>query len=371
VERAVRILDIVMEHVSVIDYEVTVEYTEGNLNRSASYGKLMPGTDDMTLRRMLSSGESFDEWPSWVPAGSLSYSLGSGVNLHVLYQAVMDLLDAEVPEAADGLEQFEAMQQQLDLHLDEDILQAFSGEYANVTVVTDRGRRESVMALRCHKPERIRELIHRGIEAMQQIEWVRMQQLKLSETPDMEGFETVSAGLLTLAGASPVIGFQDGWMYIAPSPAAVRKVLETRAGEGETIEATEDFQRLNIDIEGPVRAISYANTAENLRGAADTLRKGSFVFQMIVMAAGGEIDNQTREVMEEVVALLPDVAKIVEQFDFLQAKVSVNQQGADADSYTKRSVTVVRPADEDAEVEEVEAEAEAEAEEQMEEEGEN
>jgi hypothetical protein len=160
-------------------------------------------------------------------------------------------------------------------------------------------------------------------------------------------------------------------MYIAPSPAAVRKVLETRAGEGETIEATEDFQRLNIDIEGPVRAISYANTAENLRGAADTLRKGSFVFQMIVMAAGGEIDNQTREVMEEVVALLPDVAKIVEQFDFLQAKVSVTQQGADADSYTKRSVTVVRPADEDAEVEEVEAEAEAEAEEQMEEEGEN
>ena len=170
VQRAVEILDIVMEHVSVIDYEVTVQYTEGNLNRSASYGQLIPGTEDKTLRKMLTSGQPFEQWESWVPAGSLSYALGTGVNLHVLYQDVMSLLETKVPEAADALDQFEALQEEWDLHLDRDILQAFSGEYATVTVVTDGEKREVVMALRCHKPERIKELIHRGIDALQQID---------------------------------------------------------------------------------------------------------------------------------------------------------------------------------------------------------
>ena len=51
--------------------------------------------------------------------------------------------------------------------------------------------------------------------------------------------------------------------------------------------------------------------------------------------------------VKEAVALLPDVAKIIAKFDFLQAKVTVTQDGQDADSYTSRSVTVVQPADED------------------------
>ena len=45
VDRVVKILDKVWDDVAIIDYEVTVQYTEGNLNRSASYGKLLPGTE--------------------------------------------------------------------------------------------------------------------------------------------------------------------------------------------------------------------------------------------------------------------------------------------------------------------------------------
>ena len=189
VERAVKFIDMVMKELSVFDYEVTVEYTEGNLNRSATYGKLVAGTEDSTIRKMLSSGEAFEKWQSWVPAGSLSYSLGTGVNLHTLYERIMTVLKEDVPEAADGLAQFEQIQQQFDLYLDKDILQSFSGEYASVSLVTDNGKRESVTALRCHNPDRIRELLHRGIEAAQQIKQVQTQQLKLVENEDLEGFE--------------------------------------------------------------------------------------------------------------------------------------------------------------------------------------
>ncbi len=348
IERVVKLLDMFMKDLSVFDYEVTVEYTEGNLNRSATLGKLMPGTEDSTLRKMLSSGEPFEKWQSWVPAGALSYSMGTGVNLHTLYERVMGVLKEDVPEAADGLAQFDQVQQQLDLFLDRDILQAFSGEYASVSVVSESGKRESVTALRCHKPDRIKELLHRGVDALNQIKQVQAQQLKLVESKDLDGFENVSATLLPFLGLSPVIGFQDGWMYLGQSADAVKKVLETKAGNGETIDNTEAFKRLAIDVEGPVQSIKYANTAEDLRAVADALGKVGFAFQMIVGMSGANADDKSLEPLKEALALLPDVARIVRKFDFLQAKITVVQDGDDADTYTKRSVVVVRPAEEDA-----------------------
>jgi hypothetical protein len=342
VERIAKIVHTVIMELAVFDYEVTVEYTEGNLNRTASYGKLLPGTDESTLRKMVSSGEPFQDWQNWVPAGAVSYSLGTGVNLHVLYDRIMQLLNQDVPESAEALAEFEKMQEQFDLYLDRDILQAFTGEYASVTVKTDTGKMESVLALRCAKPERINELVHRGFDALQQIEFVRQQQLRLVESKELEGFEAVSATLLMLLGPSPVIGYQDGWMYIGQSAAAVKKVLDTKAGNSDTILGTEAFQRLNVEIEGPVDAISYANTAENIRAVADSLRKAGLVFQMAVAMSGNNAEDKSLDPVKEFLALMPDAAKILEKFDFLESKITVVQQGSDPDSYSKRSVTVVR-----------------------------
>lgn len=358
IERVVKFIDLAMDELAVFDYEVTVEYTEDNLNRTASYGRMMPDTDDALLQKMLDSGEPFQEWERWVPAGSMSYSLGTGVNLHVLYERIMKVLKEDVPEAQFSLQQFEAVQQQLDLYLDKDLLQAFSGEYANVSVVTENDKRQSVLALRCHKPDRIRELLHRGVDALQQVEWVKAQQLKLVESEQLEGFENVSASIMPFLGLQPVIGFRDGWMYIGQSAAAVELVLDTKAGEGETIKETEAFQRLDIEIEGLVQSISYSNTAENIRAAADALRKAGFAFQMALGMAGADTQDESLEPVKEVLALLPDVAKIVEKFDFLEAKITVCQAGQDADTYTRRSVTVVRPLKEEG-AEEVAEEAAA------------
>ncbi|MHB9080850.1 MAG: hypothetical protein ACYC3X_25535 [Pirellulaceae bacterium] len=340
VDRVVKILDKVWDDVAIIDYEVTVQYTEGNLNRTASYGQLLPGTDDATLRKMLSSGQPFEKWNVWVPAGALAYSLGTGVNLHPLYERIMAILKEDVPESAAGLEQFEQIQQQLDLHLDQDILQAFSGEYASISMpaATDK-----VVALRCTKADRIKELLHRGIDALQQLEPVKAQNLKLVESKDLPGFEELTAAMLTAYGVHPVIGFQDDWMYIGSSTAAVKKVLDTKAGKGETIEGTEAFKRLKLEVVGPVRSIAYTNTAESIRNAAQGIKQIGDLAPMILMMAGGQIDQEQLKPIQEALALLPDISKIVGKFDFLEANVTVVQAGEEPDTYVKRAVTVVRP----------------------------
>ncbi len=141
IDRVVKILDKVWDDVAILDYEVTVEYTEGNLNRSASYGKLLPNTDDATLRKMLTGGQPFEKWYAWVPAGALSYSVGTGVNLHPLYERIMadpEGRRARIRRGARAVR--DRSRQQFDVHLDADILQAFSGEHVSVTMPAATGR---------------------------------------------------------------------------------------------------------------------------------------------------------------------------------------------------------------------------------------
>jgi hypothetical protein len=173
---------------------------------------------------------------------------------------------------------------------------------------------------------------------------VRDQQVKLVEAKDLPGFEELTAAALMALGVKPVLGFQDGWMYIGSSAGAVKQVLDTQAGNGETIEGTEAFTRLKLDVSGPVESISYGNTAENIRNAAKTLNQIGFMAPMFISMAGANANPEDLKPVQELLALLPDIAKIVGKFDFLEASVSVAQAGNEPDSYVKRSVTVVRPA---------------------------
>ena len=199
------------------------------------------------------------------------------------------------------------------------------------------------MALRCQKPERIRELLHQLIDHLREIPAVEKQDLLLTECDELEGFETVSAAMLTMLGAGPVIGFRDGWMVVGSNAAAVEKVFDTRAGEGETIVDTEAFKKLNLEVEGPVRSISYTDLAESTRQTARMLAQIGFVAPMIIGMAGEDADSEKLKPVREVLGLLPSVAKIVGKFDFLEARLSVTQEGDAPGTYLRRSVTVVRP----------------------------
>ncbi len=345
VERAARLLDKLWDDLAIIDFAVKVEYTEGNLNRTASYGKMAPGSGQATLGKMLFSGQPFGQWSAWVPAGALSYALGTGINLHPLYERIMAVLEQDVPEAAPALARFAEIQEQLDLYLDRDLLQSFSGEHVSVLLpAAASGRPDSVIALRCQNPDRIKELIHRGLEALQQLKPFRDQQVNLVASQELPGFEDLTAVALTALGVRPVLGFQNGWMYVGSNASAVKKVLETQAGRGQTIEGTEAFTRLKLDISGSVNSIRYAHTAENIRRTAKTLNQLGFTAQMYLAMLAGNAKPEDLKSIQDALALLPDVAKIVEKFDFLEARASVTQPGKEPGSFVGRSVTVVRPA---------------------------
>lgn len=345
--RVATIVEKVLDELSVLDYEATVEYTDGYRNCATAYGVLLPDADQKILGKMVLGGKPFKDWQRWIPEDAVSYSLSTGVNLHPAYEGVLGILREQVPESNEEIKKFEQAQDEIGVHLDRDIFQAFSGESVSVTLPAASsaaaGGPESVYALRCQKPERIRELLHRLVDGLQQFPAVKAQQLSLSECKELEGFDELSATSLMMVGARPVIGFHEGWMLIGSSPSAVQRVLDTYAGKEPSIAKAQSFARFDLAIEGPVTGLSYRHLAEGTRQAAQMLRQIGLMAPMILGMAGAQAEPEDLKPVQDALALLPSIANVVGKFDYLEAMLSVTQQGQQPNSYQRRSVTLVRP----------------------------
>jgi len=346
--RVAGLLEVVFDEMAVLDYQVTVAYTEGNLNRSVTHFKALPGAEKKTLGKVLGSGKPFADWQAWVPANAISYSLSTGANLHPLYERIIAVIKERFPEAEAGLTKFEEIQSQIGVHLDRDILQAFSGEHVSVSLPAAKpsstAGRGSMLALRCQKPDRIRELIHRLVDKLKEHPAMAAQQLQLAKCKDLEGFEEVSVLALAGFGVKPVVGFRDGWMILGSSAEAVKAVLATKAGKAPTIAGSKSFKQFHLEVKGPVDSIRYRNLAEDTRQAAAALNQAGMMAPMILGMIGANAKPEQLKPVQEVLGLLPSVAKIVSKFDFLEAQLSVTQAGDEPDTFQTREVTVVRPA---------------------------
>ena len=299
-ERVAGLLDVLFDEIAVLDYEVTVEYTEANLNRTAAYGKLMPGARQKTLGKVFGSGVPSADWGSWVPAKAISFSLGTGADLHPLYERVLSVIKERFPEAEPGLARFEELQSKIDVHLDRDIFQSFSGEHVSVSLPGGKssaaGGRGSVFALRCRKPDRIRELLHRLVDKLKQIPALAGQRLQLVKCEDLDGFEQLSGVMLATLGVKPVVGFRDGWMMIGSSAEAVKAVLATRAGKAPTIADSETFKQFHLEVKGPVTSISYRNTAEEVHHIARVLNQVGGTAPMVFAMLGRRRSTRRRTI---------------------------------------------------------------------------
>jgi hypothetical protein len=336
---ALRMMDIIMKEVSVLDLEVAVEYTEEGSNHSETLGVLLPGTQDRLLSQFIEGGEPIADWQRWIPAGAVNYSVNSGVNLHKIYTRALDIFTREAPEmAAEALLKLGQFEEQMDLSLEDDLLVLFPGESVSVTLPGG----QSVLAMRCSDADHTRELLHRAVDTARVFPQVAAQQLELVESEELDGFEDLRASFFAAVGARPVIGFKEGWMIVASAPEAAQAVLDTRWGEAANITSTEGYQRFGLEIDGPVRAVAYANTAANIRQAAQFINQAAAMAPLLLGGVMAEASPEDQKSIQEALALIPSLARIVEKFDFLEATLSVNQAGEEEGTYRKHSVTLIR-----------------------------
>lgn len=340
------VMQAAIDEFAILDYEVTVEYTEGETNRTAAYGKLTEESEGRLLRKAVSQGEPFADWQKWVPADAEAFSLSAGVNLHAIYEGVLEFVKREIPQASGELEKWEAIQEQIGVHVDRDILQSFSGESVSVTLPVEAPdgstTQHSVTALKCTNPEGIRELLHRAFDGVSQVPALQAQQVKLVACEDFEGFEQVQAMTLAMFGVQPVIGFHNGWMMIASDRGAAERVVAVLDGEADSISGAASLERFELDVDGEVYAVKYTDIGAGVRQAAQTVEQISAMAPVILGMAAANADPEDLKPIQEVIELLPSVAKVIRKFDFMERSLSVTTAGPEADSYMTRSAMILR-----------------------------
>ncbi|MBL8817767.1 MAG: hypothetical protein JNL58_17205 [Planctomyces sp.] len=347
--RGIDLMTRIFTEVSAHDFELTVEYTEGFQNRSASYGRMKSGTEEGLMAKMMSHQQAFENWQTWVPENASAYSLSSGVNLHPAYEWMMEVIPSVFPEAQQGLDQFAQIQDQIDLHLDADILQSFPGETVSLsfpgkTPSPFGGKSsESAMFMRCTNPDRIQALLARAMEMIKQNQQAKEQGIDMVPIEGMEGFSEIKANSFGMVGIKPVIGFKDGWMVMGSHLEAVKAALETRSGSGSTIVDSDSFKNFNLEVKGPVQSISYKNNAEATRQAADLMQQLGIMGPALISMAPKNANGPDLQPLIEAAQLLPLVSQIVRKFDFIESTMSVTQDGPESGSYVRQSVTLIRP----------------------------
>jgi hypothetical protein len=354
-QRWLGLANTIFDELAILDYLAVVEYTDGQRNVVEVMGQLLPDAEDRLLTQMLATGEPFEDWSSWVPAEATSYALSTGANLHPVYQRVVSYIRDHIPEMHLPLDNFEKWQRQVDLDLDVDLFQSFSGESVTIALPTERDSSwcssEVVWATRCHKPARVRWLLDRLVEHLNEYEIFDVQELQLVDCEQLDGFQRVSATMLDLFDISPVVGFDDGWMYLGSSIEAVQKVLDTRGGDSPSIATTAAFQEFQLDVEGPVRGVMYVNLAEQTQQVAKLLKQAGAVLPLVIGMAESKAENN--EELEELIPLrvlselLPALGEIIGELDFLDSQLSVVHDGEERGSWHEHQVTIIRPAEDD------------------------
>jgi hypothetical protein len=133
-------------------------------------------------------------------------------------------------------------------------------------------------------------------------------------------------------------------MIFASDAAAAKKVLQTLSGNAPSFDTTEQFKRFQLEIDGPVYAISYTNLSASARQAAQFILQAGIMAPMAVAtaAAAAKADPMKIKPVQDALALIPSIANVVEKFDYLEARLGVVQAGEAPGSYVKRGVTLVR-----------------------------
>ncbi len=347
--KALRIADVIeraIDQAAILDYQVTVEYTENGQIRRAELGKLTDGYQETVLGRAVSRGQPFEDWQRWIPEDATAFSLCTGVSLHELYDGVAKFVREQFPESEEGFAKFAEAQEKIGVNLDRDVLQSFSGETVSVTVpiagANGTSQQASIVALKCQNPDKIRELLGRAVEGLNKIPAVQAQQLKLADCQEPAGFQELQAAFFPVIGVKPVIGFSEGWMIVSCSPAAVEKVLAVRAGKAPSIDGGESFARLGLDATGPTLGASYRDINAGVRQLADGIDKLGVMAPMFVGMIGANAKPEDLKTAQDAVALLPSIAKVVRKMDFFEHKLSVTREGPLPNSYLRESVIEVR-----------------------------
>lgn len=324
----------------MIDFQATVEYTEGYSTHKQSITSLRPGADKMAFHPVIAKSGSIEAYDRYLPKETTSFAVSNAIDIKALYKFLVDTARAVGPNGEQILAQWAALQAQHGFDVNKDFLDWFTGDSVVVGMNID-GRESSVFMLRVSDEAKAREKLNAAIEFLSvtlkelatQNPMLAMIAVRTMPTAHekLTGFQDLFVGMTPKPFTC---GVADGHIILAQSAEAAALCLATAAGEHPNISKNSRLMSESLRPKGAVKSISYKDERQFGAQIATVLGSLSMAGQMATMMIP---DPKIQQIAGKVLGMVAKLGTVATKLDFY--KSSASDTTFDGTTWHTRSVT--------------------------------
>ncbi len=322
IDRVRSITSKMIDAVDMFEYMVASKATDGMRTTVDQVTVLRSDAASRLLYKPFFGTGTVDNPLKYVPKEAGGVTVSSGVDLASLYTAVLDFVKAEVPEAAEGLATWDAMQQEMSLNVQQDVLSWIQGNMVMFTIPgpTAYSAPESAVFVRVHDESKARAMMDRLTDTIEPMLTQNNGMIKDAEIEEAEGFRSVVHPMLAMLKVkAPTYGVKDGWLCIGSSPEVLAKSFDVASGKAENFGANERFRKEGIAPGSNLVALSFT----------DQTKFGEELGTMIQSMTGmlgmfGPPELRTNPAAQTALRMATKLGAVVKAINFLQSSAAVS-----------------------------------------------
>lgn len=331
-----RLLDIP----GMIDFQASVEYTEGYSTHRQSITSLLPGAAKMAFYPVIARKGAIQPYDRYLPKETTSFAVSNTIDIKALYKFLEDTIRTAGPKGEELLALWAGLQEQHEFDVNRDFLDWFTGDSVAVGMNID-GRETGTLMFRVTDEAKAREKVNAAIEFLSvTLKELAMQQpmlamLAVRTMPTahekLTGFQDVFVGM------SPqpfTCGVADGHIILAQSAEAAALCLATAAGEHPNLSKNTRLMSEALKPQGPVKSLSYTDDRQFGAQIATALGALSMGGQMATMFIP---DPKIQQIVGKALRMVAKLGTVATKIDFY--KSSSSDTTFDGTAWHTRSVT--------------------------------
>lgn len=336
VEPKLRVIRRIINHLEFVDSFASVQITEGFSTHEYKVTTFAPDAADKPLFAAFCGKPTIERFDRFIPKEATGFSVTSGIDPLKIYRTALKFIEEDVPEGQDLLAKWNDLQDEIDFHVERDLLSWIGTEFISITmppaVPSLFGGSDTVMLVRVRDVEKARQTVDRGVAALSSFLAGTSQSLTTqpAASQDLHGFKTLihPAAMMFIR---PVYGFSDQYLIVATSEKAILRCLKTARGEHQSIRANKRFAKEGILPKGAVNSISFT----------DKSRMGQELAQALGMLGmfGGFVptNNDSARVIRPILVMAQKLAPVVAKLNFYKSQACVST--FDGKIYRSQTVT--------------------------------
>ncbi len=322
-----------LKDVSIVDYVASVNWTDGYRTFEDNYTRQRDNAKESLFYQALAYDRPIENFAKYVPKEADSFAVDSGIRLPVLYDWAVDVVKDSLTDGGQYVEQFNDFQHNvLNLDIKRDVLDLIDGQSVSVTMGEDWVQIIKVTDVeKLHMQiERLVKVINRHAGQFLGPDAIQLQPMRIGKHDQFYQVSVpmMAAMMMGPGGGLPIIGYSEGQFFMGSSKAALRKCLNTAAGEHPNITESERWKEEALAPKGEVVYIHFTDEmefGEELKAMFSELTMGVNMMQLMPV----QLPPPVQKFIGKVSPFLPKLAKIAEKFDFYRSSAGYTVKTAD------------------------------------------